>query len=148
MTRTRLSLIAAVLTTVFLSGMALTWPGLLNPSGFPINRRFLAVSVDGRPFNYERMVHLPTLEVRRNGVIGLRAVGHGGCNAWSGDVEFPARQAIAWKGTFATAVGCAVWGTEKAYLDALLKTTHWRTEEGTLILEHGPHIIRFMLAPR
>ncbi len=148
MTRTRLFLIVAVLGAVFLVGMSLTWPGLLNPSGFPINRKFLAVSLNGRPFNYERMLHLPTMEVRRNGILRLRAVGHGGCNAWSGDIEFPARHAIAWQSTFTTAVGCAALATEKAYLDALLKTTRWRTEEGTLILEHGTDIIRFMLAPR
>ena len=38
--------------------------------------------------------------------------------------------------------------TEGPYLKALLGTTRWRREEGTLILENDTDVVRFALAPR
>jgi heat shock protein HslJ len=140
---------AAVLVAVFLFGMALTWPAFpYNSTGFPLNRRFVAISLNGEPINYERLPHLPTLEVRRSALLRLRTSGSGGCNAWSGDIVLSAGQSIAWKDIFVTAVGCAAMASERTYLKALLQTTRWRREEGTLILENDTDVLRFQLAPR
>ena len=47
MTYLRILAIAAVLGGAFLLGMSLTWPELLyGSSGFPINRQFMAVSLN------------------------------------------------------------------------------------------------------
>ena len=62
-----------VLAAVFLVGMWLAWPqSLYNPSGFPLDRTFTALSLNGRPFNPEQMLHHATLHVRRNGILTER----------------------------------------------------------------------------
>ena len=148
MTYLRILAMASVLVVVFLLGMWLTWPEFPgNSTGFPINRRFVAVSLNGEPFNYERMPHLPTLEVRRTPLLRFRSSGNGGCNAWSGDVSL-SPGGIAWKDIFVTAVTCIAMATEGPYLKALLTTTRWRREEGTLILENDADVLRFQLSPR
>lgn len=137
-----------VLFAVFLFGMWLAWPeSLYNPSGFPINRTFTAVSLNGRPFNPEQMLHHATLDVRRNGVLKLRASGNAGCNAFRGEIVLGAGKSVIWSDVFSTALACPAWQSEKAYLRALLKTTRWRREEGTLILENDTDVLRFMLYP-
>ncbi len=148
MTYLRILAMAAVLVAVFVLGMSLTAAQLpFVADGFPINRKFIAVSLNGQPFNYERMRHLPSLEVRRNGLMKLRAFGHGGCNAWNGDVEFPLGNTVLFKNTATTRMACAELAAERKYLDALLRATRWRTEDRTLILENGNDILRFHLAP-
>jgi len=148
MTYLRILAMAAVLIAVFMLGMSLTAARLpFAAEGFPLNRRFIAVSLNGEPFNYERMQHLPSLEVRRNGIMKLRAFGHGGCNAWNGDVEFPSGQRVAFKGAVTTRMACPALPVESRYLGALLKATRWRTEDRTLILENGNDTLRFHLAP-
>src|SRR3977135_3556408 len=53
------------LLAVFLFGMWLTWPELpYNPSGFPIDRRFLALSLNGEPLMLRDAPNIATLEVR------------------------------------------------------------------------------------
>jgi heat shock protein HslJ len=137
------------LAAVFLFGMWLTWPDFpYNPSGFPIDRRFVAVSLNDVGFNYERMLHLPTFEVRRSEFQRLRSSGYGVCNAWSGEIVLTADQTIVWKDVQFTTAGCGAAGREDWYLKTLLKTTRWRTEGGTLILENDSDHLRFKLAPR
>jgi heat shock protein HslJ len=148
MTYLRILAMAAVLLAVFVLGMSLTAAQLpFVAEGFPLNRKFIAVSLNGEPFNYERMRHLPSLEVRRSGIMKMRAFGHGGCNAWSGDMEFPSGQKVLFKGAVTTRMACPALTAEGRYLAALLKATRWRTEERTLILENDADILRFLLAP-
>src|ERR1043166_1534425 len=53
------------LLAVFLFGMWLAWPELpYNPSGFPIDRKFLALSLNGEPLMLRDAPNLATLEVR------------------------------------------------------------------------------------
>ncbi len=149
MTYLRILAIAAVLGGVFLFGMSLTWPELLyGSSGFTINRQFMAVSLNGKALNYERMPYLPTLEVRRATLVRFRAHGNGGCNAWSGGISFASAQSMTWKDVSVTGATCIATPTEGPYLKALLATTRWRREGGTLILENDTDVVRFMLAPR
>jgi heat shock protein HslJ len=141
--------IAGALLGVFLLGMALTWPELLHSAdGFPINRKFIAVSLNDQPFNYERMPHRPTFEVRPSTMMRFRTHGNGGCNAWSGALTFASGQSIAWKDISVTKATCIATPTEGPYLKALLGTTRWRRDRGALILENDKDVIRFMLAPR
>jgi heat shock protein HslJ len=148
MTYLRILAMAAVLVGVFVLGMSLTAAQLpFVADGFPLNRKFIAVSLNAEPFNYERMRHQPSLEVRRNGITKMRASGHGGCNAWNGDVEFPPGQEVAFKAAVTTRMACPALSVEGRYLGALLKATRWRTEDRTLILENDLDILRFHLAP-
>jgi heat shock protein HslJ len=149
MTYLRMLMIAGTLLGVFLLGMALTWPELLHSAnGFPINRQFIAVSLNGQPFNYERMPYHPTFEVRPSTLLRFRTHGNGGCNAWSGALSFASGQSIAWKDVAITKSTCIATPIEGPYLKALLATTRWRRDGGTLILENDKDVLRFMLAPR
>ena len=137
------------LLAVFLFGMWLTWPEFpYNPSGFPINRQFIAISLNGQPFNQERFTQLPTLEIKRSAFLRLRASGNGGCNSWYVDVKLPADKSIAWGNGSQTAVACRARETEAKYLRALRAATRWRTEKGVLILEDDTDVLRFLRAPR
>jgi heat shock protein HslJ len=138
-----------LLTAVFLFGMWLTWPEFpYNRSGFPINRRFVAISLNGQPFNPERFSQLPTLEVRRSAFLQHRASGSGGCNSWYSDINLSAARSISWGKGLQTAVWCRAHETEGKYFRALRGATRWRTEEGVLILENETDALRFLLAPR
>jgi heat shock protein HslJ len=137
------------LLAVFLFGMWLTAPGFLGSSAeFPINRRFVAVSLNGRPLNHERLAQLPTLEVRRSAFLRLRASGSGGCNNWYSDIKLSGSGSISWGKGLTTAVVCRAQETEARYLRALHEAVRWRTEEGFLILENDADVLRFLLAPR
>jgi heat shock protein HslJ len=137
------------LLAVFLFGMWLTWPDFpYNRTGFPINRRFVAVSLNGQLFNPERLPQLPTLEVRRSALLQLRASGSGGCNNWHSDINLLAAGSISWGKSVTTAVACRSYETETRFLHALHNAVRWRTEEGFLILENDTDVLRFLLAPR
>jgi heat shock protein HslJ len=145
----RISSALCVLLGVFLFGMWLTLPEFpYNRSGFPINRRFVAISLNGQPFNQERFAQLPTLEVRRSALLQHRASGSGGCNSWYSDIDLSAFRSIAWGKGVQTAVWCRAHETEGKYFRALRGATRWRTEEGVLILENETDVLRFLLAPR
>lgn len=138
-----------VLAGVFLFGMWLTWPEFpYNSSGFPINRKFVAVSLNGQVFNPERLPQLPSLEVRRSAFLRFRASGSGGCNNWYSDIELSPARSISWGRRFATAVACRVQDTETRYLRALHKAVRWRTQDGFLILEDDTDVLRFARAPK
>ena len=134
---------------VFLFGMWLTWPEFpYNRSGFPINRRFVAVSLNGQVFNHERLPQLPTLEVRRSALLQLRAFGSGGCNSWYSEINLSAARSISWGKWVTSAGACRAYETETRFLRALHNAVRWRTEEGFLILENDTDVLRFLLAPR
>ena len=149
MTYLRIFAAVGLLTAVFLFGMWLTWPEFpYNRSGFPINRRFVAISLNGQPFNQERFAQLPTLEVRRSALLQLRAFGSGGCNSWYSDIDLSAARSISWGKRATTAAACRAYETEARFLRALHNAVRWRTEEGYLILENDTDVLRFLLAPR
>ncbi len=137
-----------VLAAVFLIGVWLAWPqSLYNPSGFPLDRTFTALSLNGRPFNPEQMLHHATLHVRRNGILKLRGSGNGACNVFRGEIVLGADKSVAWRDVSRTAAACPMLQTEQAYLQALLTATRWRREGGTLILENDTDALRFQLYP-
>src|SRR5262245_66168253 len=75
----RISAMLGVLVAVFLLGMWLTWPELAyNSTGFPINRNFVAVSLNGEPLAKAELPRPPTLQTRRESMFRLRAWGYGG----------------------------------------------------------------------
>ena len=149
MSYVRIFAAVGLLTAVFLFGMWLTWPEFpYNRSGFPINRRFVAISLNGQPFNHERLPQLPTLEVRRSALLQLRAFGSGGCNSWYSDINLSAARSISWGKRVTTAAACRAHETETRFLRALHNAVRWRTEEGFLILENDTDVLRFLLAPR
>jgi heat shock protein HslJ len=138
-----------VLAGVFLFGMWLTWPEFLhNKTGFPINRKFIAISLNGQPFNHERATQLPTLEIKRSPLLQFRASGNGGCNSWYADINFSGLGSISWGKGLQTALSCRFHETEAQYFRALRAATRWRTEDGVLILENDTDVLRFLLAPR
>lgn len=148
MTYLRIFGAVAVLSAVFLLGMWLAWPqALYNPSGFPTDRTFSAVAINGRPLNPEQMLHHATLDVRRNGVFRLRASGNAGCNAFRAEIALGPGKSVGWRDVLATRAACPAWEIERAYLETLLRTTRWRREGGTLILENDSDAIRFQLYP-
>jgi heat shock protein HslJ len=138
-----------VLAGVFLFGMWLTWPEFpYNSTGFPISRKFIAISLNGQAFNHERSTQLPTLEIKRSPLLQFRASGSGGCNSWYSDVKLAADNSISWGRGTQTAVRCRAFETEAKYLHALHAATRWRTEKGILILDNDTDVLRFLLAPR
>src|SRR6185312_10780932 len=71
------------LAGVFLFGMWLTWPDFpYNPSGFPIDRKFVAVSLNGEPLIRRDAPRLATLEVRGRSTFRHRVGGSALCNDW------------------------------------------------------------------
>jgi heat shock protein HslJ len=139
---------------VFLLGMWLTWPDLpYNPSGFPIGRRFVAVSLNGEPLMFSDTPRAATLEVRGRFTFKHRAGGASLCSTWGLPVTLLPGRRIKWRGgpRFQVAVNfCASPAMKELdgkFLRALLTALRWRTEEGNLILENGRDILRFQLAP-
>ena len=148
----RISAMVGALLAVFLFGMWLTWPDFpYNPSGFPINRNFVAVSLNGEPLADAELPQAGRrLEVRREfDVPSLRAFGYGGLQRLERPPDVPARRdRSSGANSHRTAVACGAPAcTEERYLAALLGATRWRREERTLILENGTDILRFQLAP-
>ena len=149
MTYLRISAMMAVLLAVFLLGMWLTWPEVAyNSTGFPINRNFVAVSLNGEPLTRAELPRPQTLQARRESTFRLRAFGYGGCNGWIATLMVMPPRSIVWGDQHRTLVPCGRAGVqEERYLAALLGTTRWRREERTLILENDTDILRFQLAP-
>ena len=136
------------LLAVFLFGMWLTWPEWpYNPSGFPINRKFLALSLNGQTLMLRDAPHISTLEVRGRFTFHHRAGGTSPCNYWGAHVTFLPGRRIAWGNVLQTAAGCTPMELDVKYLQALRAASHWRTEDRELILENGTDILRFRLAP-
>ena len=136
------------LVGTFLFGMWLAWPDFLyNPSGFPIDRKFVAVSVNNEPLILRDTPKLATLEVRGRTTFRHRVGGHAICGDFGGHLTFLPGRRIRW-GTIARTFAQCRAGAEQEgkYLAALLTSTRWRTEKDTLILENGTDILRFGLA--
>jgi hypothetical protein len=144
----------ALLIAVFCLGMWLTWPDFpYNPSGFPIGRKFVAVSLNGETLMFRAGPKAATLEVRGRATFKHRAGGTSLCSTWGLPVTFLPGQRMAWSGAermFKVAVAsCSPIMSEldDKFLRALLTAERWRTEEGNLILDNGTDILRFQLAP-
>ena len=136
------------LLAVFLFGMWLTWPELAyNPSGFPIDRKFVAVSLNGQPLVQRFSRRVPEFEVRGRSTFYHRVGGTTLCNYWGGRVTFLPFKRIIWREVHQTAVGCDPPELEEKYLRVLPSASRWRREEGDLILDNGTDILRFQLAP-
>jgi heat shock protein HslJ len=141
------------LVGVFLFGMWLTWPDFpYNPSGFPIGRKFVAVSLNGEPLMFRNAPKLATLEVRGRFTFKHRAGGTSLCGTWGLPVTLLPGKRIVWRGQmFKVAVRLCMSPLlnerEDRYLSALLSATRWRREEGDLILENGTDVLSFQLAP-
>jgi hypothetical protein len=72
------------LLAVFLFGMWLAWPELpYNPSGFPIDRKFLALSLNGQSLMSRDAPNIATLEVRGHRTFRHRIGGTSLCNRWA-----------------------------------------------------------------
>jgi len=128
------------LVGVFLLGMWIAWPDFLyNPSGFPIDRKFVAVSLNSEPLILREAPKLATLEVRGRTTFRHRVGGNALCNDFGGHLTFLPGRRIRW----GTQSGVE---QENRYLAALLTSTRWRREGDTLILENGTDILRFRLA--
>jgi heat shock protein HslJ len=149
MTYLRISAMAGVLLAVFLLGMWLTWPQLpYNPTGFPINRNFVAVSLNGESLASAELPRPQTLQARRESMFRLRAFGYGGCNGWTATLLVVPPKSIVWGDKQQTLMACGrAAAHEERYFGALLGATRWRREERTLILENDTNVLRFMLAP-
>ena len=137
------------LFAVFLIGMSLTSPGFLhNPSGFPVDRQFVAVTLNGEPVIDDRARASPTLEISPASWFRFAISGKAHCNSWGGDISFRPGKALVWGTVYQTAVGCRAQELENRYLQALLGTTRWRRQDGALILENDRDVLLFYLASR
>ena len=144
-----------VLAGVFLFGMWLSWPDFpYNPSGFPLNRKFLAVSLNGEPLLFPDAPNRATLEVRGRHTFKHRAGGTSLCGAWGLPVTFLPGKRLLWRGsggTWSPAVAkCEVQALHELdarYLSALHGAMRWRTQDGNLILHNGRDVLTFQLAP-
>ena len=136
------------LVGVFLLGMWIAWPDFLyNPSGFPIDRKFVAVSLNSEPLILREAPKFATLEVRGRTTFRHRVGGNALCNDFGGHLTFLPGRRIRWGTTLRTTVQCESGvEQENRYLAALLTSTRWRREGDTLILENGTDILRFRLA--
>ena len=138
------------LGAVFLFGMWITWPEFpYNPSGFPIGRKFVAVSLNGDPLLRRDAPKQATLEMRGHFTFHHRVGGNALCNDWGGHATLLPAHRIIWGKILRTALACrsAADEWEQRYILALLTASRWRTQEGHLILENGTDILRFQLAP-
>jgi len=133
---------------VFLFGMWLAWPEWpYNPSGFPIDRKFLALSLNGESLMQRDAPNIATLEVRGHRTFRHRVGGTSLCSRWGGHVTFLPGKRIVWRNVLNTSGACPTAELEHRYLQALLGTSHWRTQEGELILHNDTDVLRFRLAP-
>ena len=141
----------ALLAATFLLGMWLTRPDFpYNPSGFPLDRKFVAVALNEQRLIGTEAQRLVTMEVRGRLTFRHRVGGTGLCNHWGGSVTFLPARRIRWGEVFITAMACtplSVNELEERFFKALLRAWRWRTESGTLILDDGTNILRFQLAP-
>jgi heat shock protein HslJ len=143
---------ATILAAVFAFGMWLTWPEFpYNPSSFPIERQFFAISLNNEPMQVSEAPKLATLEVRGRLTFRHRVGGNSLCNQWGGSITFLPGKRMTWGSVFSNALSCTSAAIlnplEEKFLRALPRTTRWRREDDTLILENDTDILRFQLAP-
>jgi len=140
---------------VFLLGMWLAWPEFpYNPSGFPIDRKFVAVSLNGEPLMLREAAKRATLEVRGRFTFRHRAGGTSLCSAWGLPVTFLPGKRIMWRGSgrvlrvaAKTCTSPFIDELDSRYLTALHSATQWHTQDGNLILTNGTDVLSFQLAP-
>lgn len=148
MTVVRIFSAVCALLAAFLFGMWLTWPDwAYNPSGFPLERKFLALSLDNAPLVLPDTPNIATLEVRGRLTFRHRVGGNSPCSRWGGHLTFLPGRRIVWRNVIKTPTACAPVGLDAAFFQALLGTSRWRTEDSELILHNETNSIRFRLAP-
>ena len=77
--------------------MWLTWPEFAyNPTGFPINRNFVAVSLNGEPLANAELPRRRRCRRGGNRHACLRAFGDGGCNGWIATLMVVPPKSIVW----------------------------------------------------
>ena len=103
-----------------------------TPFGFPLNQRFVAISLNGQHYEAKS----PTLTVRfdtnRDVLMGA---GFAGCNTWNGRITLGDRHfGVGNLGT--TKMFCADRMTAEAgFLTALKSVTRWRMDGQRLVLD-------------
>ena len=103
-----------------------------SPWGFPLERHFVATSLNGQSFGAKS----PTLTVTRDQKQDmLRGAGFAGCNRWMGQVTVGQNQFdVGNLGT--TKMFCADRMAEESnFLAALKAVKRWRMDGATLVLE-------------
>lgn len=117
------------LLTVFLVSAA---AASQSPWGFPLERNFVATSINGQTFGGKS----PTLTITRDQKQEtLRGAGFAGCNSWMGQITLDRDQiGVGQVGT--TRMFCADrMADESVFLNALKSVKRWRMEGPTLVLE-------------
>ena len=143
MTYVRLTLVAVSLLAAFLLGVWLTQPA------FPVDRKFVAMSLNGDSLLKDGARLAPTFTATRHSTISFGAAGSSGCNQWAADLVLTGTRWIALRKVHSTAVVCpGKMEIEEKFARALPNVTRWRREGGILILENDTDVLRFLLAPR
>ena len=115
---------------------------------FPIDREFVAVSLNGKGLGIRsltfRVVYLWKPE------LGWHYVAHGsvGCNFWGGRVDFEEHGRLRFWDMYQTALGCVEWKIQEqpvsAFLSAVRGADRWRMESQTLVLGNDRDILRLV----
>lgn len=117
------------LLTVFLVSAA---AAAQSPWGFPLDRQFRAVSLNGLSYG----ASAPTLTIKREAnQDNLAGAGFAGCNSWTSQVTIKQNEiGVGTLGT--TKMFCVDRMTEESsFLNALKSVKRWRMEGPTLVLE-------------
>jgi heat shock protein HslJ len=117
------------LLTVFLVSAA---AAAQSPFGFPLNQRFMAISLNGQDYAAKSPTLTVKLDAYRNLATGA---GFAGCNVWSGRITLGERQfGVGDLGT--TKMFCADrMAAEVSFLTALKSVTRWHMDGPRLVLE-------------
>jgi heat shock protein HslJ len=103
-----------------------------TPFGFPLNQRFVAISLNGQNYAAKSPTLAVKLDANRNVLTGA---GFAGCNTWSGQITLGDRQfGVGDLGT--TKMFCAdQMAAEAGFLTAMKSVTRWRMDGPRLVLE-------------
>jgi len=103
-----------------------------SPFGFPLNQRFVAISLNGQNYAAKSPTFSVKLDENRNVLLGA---GFAGCNTWSGRITLADRQfGVGDLGT--TKMFCVdQMAAETSFLTALKSVTRWRMDGTKLVLE-------------
>jgi heat shock protein HslJ len=103
-----------------------------SPFGFPLNQRFVAISLNGQDYAAKSPTLSVNLDANRNVLTGA---GFSGCNTWRGEITLGDRQfGVGDLGT--TKMYCADhMVAEVSFLTALKSVTRWHMDGPKLVLE-------------
>ena len=132
------SYLPQLFTVAVLSTVALT----SAPDLFPIDRQFVAVSLNGQSFP----INSPTMIVKHDpNTNTLMGAGFAGCNLWNGQVNLERTQ-FGVGNLGSTKKYCSdQLTTEINFLSALQTVTRWSRDGSTLVLEGDQS--KLLLAP-